>query len=53
MTDDCGVDAIILVVASVVMIDVQEYNAVDDKCLLDSLFKIQKETPSEVVVSAD
>lgn len=53
MTDDCSVDAIILVVASVVMIDVQEYNAVDDKCLLDSLFKIQKETPSEVVVNDD
>uniref|UniRef100_K1QRA5 Uncharacterized protein n=1 Tax=Magallana gigas TaxID=29159 RepID=K1QRA5_MAGGI len=47
MTDDCGVDAIILVVASVVMMDVQEDNAVNDKCLLDSLFKIQKETPSE------
>lgn len=49
----CGVDAIILVVASVVMMDVQEDNAVNDKCLLDSLFKIQKETPSEVVVSDD
>lgn len=53
MTDDCGVDAIILVVASVVMMDVQEDNAVNDKCLLYSLFKIQKETPSEVVVSDD
>lgn len=51
--DDCGVDVIILVVVSVVMIDVQEYNVVDDKCLLDLLFKIQKETLSEVVVSDD
>lgn len=51
--DDCGVDVIILVVVSVVMIDVQEYNVVDDKCLLDLLFKIQKEILSEVVVNDD
>lgn len=51
--DDCGVDVIILVVVSVVMMDVQEYNVVDDKCLLDLLFKIQKEILSEVVVSDD
>lgn len=53
MMDDCGVDVIILVVVSVVMMDVQEYNVVDDKCLLDLLFKIQKEILSEVVVSDD
>lgn len=51
--DDCGVDVIILVVVSVVMMDVQEDNVVDDKCLLDLLFKIQKEILSEVVVSDD
>lgn len=53
MMDDCGVDVIILVVVSVVMMDVQEDNVVDDKCLLDLLFKIQKEILSEVVVSDD
>lgn len=51
--DDCGFDAGILGIASVAMVDVQEDDAVDDSCLLDSSFQTQKEKPSDAVVSDD
>lgn len=51
--DDCGVDAGILGIANVAMVDVQEDDVIDDSCLLNSSFQAQKEKPSDGVVSND
>lgn len=50
--DNCGVDAGILGIANVAMVDVQEDDEVDS-CLLDLSFKTPKEKPSNVIVNDD
>lgn len=43
----------LLGIASVANEDVQEDDAVDDSCLLDSRFQTPKEKPSDVLVTDD